>query len=428
MSDHSDGVRSGMLAEFDVPHGQCWPHLIRKFCDGHFCSKKHPLFDKTEKHLRAIHLAQSREMRDLLMIEVGKLWDKLPPEWSLHSLWNEYFVSPWDNWSIGSFDCMLCTPSQNVQESWHRHIMTLKIPGMFKGSTEQVMHVALPQLISMDGILIPDQLLYHVPSVPPSMFEESLWYIKVLDTHFKQVTDGQDRHSRVKFYLSKMTITERLIHKYERMVAGQRPSGTADIDEMIEIARAVKCLQYAEQTTRSCVPCLYNPAQLVCSCKTSRQIGMCPHILVVNHWLGHIALEELCGSLRGEKKRKRGGYNQGTRPALVREDEPVLQKRRNGKSPGSRSAKNVRVQASPVRAPSACAAHDLPYLPPTPPPPPDTSHRHAQLDALQILILEKRNRIADEARIRERVNREMTVIMDTGIRVNRALQQGLQGE
>ena len=34
MSDHSDGVRAGMLTEWDAPHGQCWPHIIRKLREG----------------------------------------------------------------------------------------------------------------------------------------------------------------------------------------------------------------------------------------------------------------------------------------------------------------------------------------------------------------------------------------------------------
>ena len=60
MSDHSDGCRGGMLAVWpNVPHGQCWPHLRRKFAEGEYCSKKHPHFDEVPAHLQAVHLAQS---------------------------------------------------------------------------------------------------------------------------------------------------------------------------------------------------------------------------------------------------------------------------------------------------------------------------------------------------------------------------------
>ena len=160
MSDHSDGCRSGMLNVWpSVPHGQCWPHIRRKFGEGAFCSKKHPHFDIIPSHLEAIHFAQSEEMRDFFIQEIGAVWDSWGEKWNLQSFWNEYCVDPWANWSIGLFDCMLCTPSQQAQESWHRQILQSRIPGMFKGSTEHVMQVALPKLVRMDAALLPDELL-----------------------------------------------------------------------------------------------------------------------------------------------------------------------------------------------------------------------------------------------------------------------------
>ena len=130
MSDHSDGCRSGMLSVWpSAPHGQCWPHIRRKLGEGAFCSKKHPHFDTIAEHLEAVHLASSPLMRDFLIKEVGKVWDSWGDRWNLKSFWNEYMVEPWDNWSIGVFDGMLCTPSQQTQESWHRQILQSRIPG-----------------------------------------------------------------------------------------------------------------------------------------------------------------------------------------------------------------------------------------------------------------------------------------------------------
>ena len=119
MSDHSDGCRAGLLAEWPrTPHGQCWPHLRRKLGEGAFCSKKRPHFEELPKHLEAVHLSQTTEMRDFFIKEIGKVWDSWGTTWNMRSLWNEYMVAPWDNWSIGLFDCMLCTPSQQAQESY----------------------------------------------------------------------------------------------------------------------------------------------------------------------------------------------------------------------------------------------------------------------------------------------------------------------
>ena len=417
MSDHSDGIRTGMRSEFDAPHAQCWPHISRKFAEGKFCSKKHPLFEQTKLHLDAIHHAHSPGMRDVLMIEVEKLWDALPQKWSLRSFWNEYFVSPWDNWSIGCFNCMLCTPSQNVQESWHRELATTRIPGMFKGSTEHVMHVALPRLVSMDGFLIPDELMFHVPSVPVHLFDRARWYIAHEGTHVKKKGES--------FYLLSQSrgavkrLDDRFVAWYESLREGRRPSGVTELKKIIEITNSVHMLHSYKFTDRRCVPCEYNKAELVCSCKTSRQYGICAHILAVNHFLGFIDINHLVGDISGGK-RKRGGFMKGTRPALEREDSP----RARVKATSSPSPASVaRASAAPVARKSAAA-----YLPTTPPPPPNTSQRRSNMDELQLLLQEKRARMAEEARMRIRVDKEMSVLMDTGIRVNRGLQEGFRGE
>ena len=53
----------------------------------------------------------------------GELWDK----WGemMDRFWTSYCAvgSGWDCWSIGLFDCVLCTPSQQAQESWHKQIL-----------------------------------------------------------------------------------------------------------------------------------------------------------------------------------------------------------------------------------------------------------------------------------------------------------------
>ena len=409
MTDHSAGARAGLRLEWNVPHGQCWPHIIRKFKEGGFCSKKHPHFEDVKRHLYAIHNAQSDAMRDFLSIHIGDVWDSFPAKWNLNSFWNEYMVSPWDNWSLGSFSCMLCTPSQQAQESWHKQILTTRIPGMFKGSTESVFEVALPKLIRVDGIIIPDELLFHVPAIPSGLMEEALWYIRhqttmvvSKDETFYFLSDDQTHFKRV---------DDRLVARYESLMRGERPRGVTSLNEFMDIAASLHKCFAAAGTGRTAVLCEYNEAELVCTCKFGRAYGICSHILVANHIIGHINILRLTGNISGEKRR-RGGYNRGVRPALVREDQP--------------ESGNRRRQAPRASLPSAESVAQ-PNLPPSGAPTSPQSPNALQDYIAEVLVARSR-RAEDEAAIRARVSEFMTREMDTGIRVNRALQDSMNGE
>ena len=52
-----------------------------------------------------------------------------------------------------------------MQESWHKTILGSKIPGMFKGSTEHVFTHAIPQLVSIDGLDLPNRLTFDMEVV-----------------------------------------------------------------------------------------------------------------------------------------------------------------------------------------------------------------------------------------------------------------------
>ena len=56
-----------------------------------------------------------------MCLQAGVLMDTVKPK--LNKFWNSYMLEPWDCWSIGLFDCMLMTPSQQAQESWHKQIL-----------------------------------------------------------------------------------------------------------------------------------------------------------------------------------------------------------------------------------------------------------------------------------------------------------------
>lgn len=320
MSDHSDGCRTGMLAVWpSVPHGQCWPHIRRKLGEGAFCSKKHPHFDDIPRHLEAVHFSQSARMRDFIILEIGKRWDSWGSNYNLSSFWDEYMVEPWDNWSLGLFDTMLCTPSQQEQESWHKTILTSKIPGMFKGSTEHVMKVALQQLINMDGTLISDGLLFSVPGIPKGMWDKAKWY----STHRERLHMKSSGDSYMCYLLSQSSPTYKkmdalLVSRYDELFAGKKPHGLTKLESFIDLLFAVHVVQPADEAGRGCPMCEFNPLYLVCTCKGFRHVGICSHVLVVNHWLDAIDVSYLTGQISGGKRAK-GGFRKGIRPALVPE-------------------------------------------------------------------------------------------------------------
>lgn len=107
--------------------------------------------------------AHTTGMKTLLIEQFGKRWDAIRGgKTTMRKFWNSYCVEPWDCWTVGEFEVPLCTPSQQAQESWHRQLQTSRVPGMFRGSMELCMQVALPQMIRMDGLLNADQLKFKV--------------------------------------------------------------------------------------------------------------------------------------------------------------------------------------------------------------------------------------------------------------------------
>jgi len=125
MSDRSESFRAAFNAAYGVSgtFGQCWPHITRKFAQGEYAKKTWAHFEEAQAHIQTIHMAGSPPMKEMLIREVGLVWDKWGGK-HMNTFWNSYCVSPWDCWSVGDFACMLCTPSQNTQESWHLHLQT----------------------------------------------------------------------------------------------------------------------------------------------------------------------------------------------------------------------------------------------------------------------------------------------------------------
>ena len=72
---------------------------------------------------------------------------------------------------------------------------------MFKGSTEHVMKIALPQLVTMDAALIADRLVFSIPGVPDKMYEKAKYYILNKEKHLHIMTYGQGADNTFTFFL-----------------------------------------------------------------------------------------------------------------------------------------------------------------------------------------------------------------------------------
>jgi hypothetical protein len=101
-----------------------------------------------------IHLSQSEDMQDLLILWAGKEIDpKMSANPKLRTLWNEYFVPPWSCWSIGLHTEVPLNISNNQPiESWHRVVMRV-LNKALKGSTAAVLEHSFPKVVHRDGAI-----------------------------------------------------------------------------------------------------------------------------------------------------------------------------------------------------------------------------------------------------------------------------------
>ena len=135
--------------------------------------------------------------------QIGHLWDTYG-EYCPLNVWNLYLEEPWNNWSIGggSMNTVpFCTPNQNCQENWHGRILKERIPGMFKGSTEHVMQVALRQLIELDATMIPSVLQFHVPAIPRRWWRNAKRYGDSETPRIISVMEGGREHKHAVHYI-----------------------------------------------------------------------------------------------------------------------------------------------------------------------------------------------------------------------------------
>jgi len=322
-TDHAPALRKALEDTWpDMEYGQCYPHLIRKFGEGEYCSKKWVHMDESLDMIRHINLAHSTGQKYLIIDEAGKLWDKWGHE--MDTFWDSNLTDPWDCWSICDMETMIATPSNQAQESWHKQLLLSRIPGMFKGSTKKVVTEALPQIVTLDGKFIPDILCFDVPAVPRGVLEKGLWYAQHKSTHVHMERDGKGGFiwyilvKDNKAGLKKVTNTS--LKDYIGTLNGEKSSRIKTYDQLINTCYSYHYLLEPTKYERRIPECSYNVAKLACvTCKGFKQYGICSHVCAINHLLGKYDLEDDLKEL--SQKRKKGGYRKGVRPALVREKE-----------------------------------------------------------------------------------------------------------
>ena len=323
MSDHCDAFKAAFEAVFpNAPFGQCWPHIKRKWHEGQYASKSWEHFDEVADQLTAIHLAHTVEMRDLLTTEYGDVWDSWGHQMDV--FWDSYCRAPWDNWSVGLFQCMLCTPSQQTHETWHKQLLQSKIPGLFHGSTAAVFASTLPQLIEMDALQIPTELVFHVPAVPAAMIKKALWYVDNRDTHIYTLRDADGDFS---YYVMRRDNASgykkwepRLFEMHEHAREGEKDRRIKDLKHLADVCNLFHLIM--KKTEEWSVPrCEYNPMELDCVyCKGFKGYGICSHVLAINHICREINLRaELLEMGKSKLAKVQGGNRTKAKPALTKQ-------------------------------------------------------------------------------------------------------------
>jgi len=201
---------------------------------------------------------------------------------------------------------------------------------MMRGSTESVFKVALPQLVLVDAIQIPTELVFHVPAVPKKMIEKALWYVAHQDTH---VNIYEWENGDYGYYILRKDnpggvkkLTKRLIEMYEQANAGRRDRRVVDLEHFEHVCFSLH--QILPENEPHLVPeCDLNPRRLDCLyCKGFKGVGICSHVLAVNHILKEINLRREVMEIGASSSRKDsrrncrvgGGNRHKAIPALTR--------------------------------------------------------------------------------------------------------------
>ena len=141
----------------------------------------------------------------------------------------------------------------------------------------------------MDGLLCPTSLTFDVPAIPKAMLEKALWYVEHQDTHMVTF-DFTETPGEPAFYVLSQTgggdaktITKRHREMFAAAMAGERDSRIKDLNSLMQVCQSLHLVcQPVEGMT---VPeCEGNKEKYDCvGCKSFKAVGICSHVLAVNH-------------------------------------------------------------------------------------------------------------------------------------------------
>ena len=162
-----------------------------------------------------------------------------------------------------------------------------------------------------------------MPGVPKGVLEKALWYVRHRTSHIHIAKEADG--SFIYYVLRKdndvglKKIGKIALQQYVDACNGKKASHLKTFEQFAHVCFSMHFLRYADADDG--VPkCEWNPANLTCpTCKGFRNWGICSHVIAINHILDKIDLEDQLKELGGP--RKKGGFNKGVRPALIREKE-----------------------------------------------------------------------------------------------------------
>jgi hypothetical protein len=189
--------------------------------------------------------------------------------------------------------------------------------------------------------------------VPKGVLEKALWYVRHRTSHIHIAKEADG--SFIYYVLRKdndvglKKIGKIALQQYVDACNGKQAPHLKKFEQFAQVCLSMHFLRYADADE---VPkCEWNPANLSCpTCKGFRNWGICSHVVAINHILDKIDLEDELKELGAP--RKRGGFNKGVRPALLKEKEAEVDSSDEEDEPLAKRLKNVARGAKTVdRAP-----------------------------------------------------------------------------
>ena len=344
ISDHSAGIKGGILRR-GMKFANCYSHITWKMNQGQLSNirKGHPHYEDLKRQLNDLHFVHTDEMKTLVIHMIGKVWARwtrdgedqmFKRQWALNSLWNEYFVGDWSNWTLA--DCSLvalCTPTNNCQERWHLKIVE-ELRGLMRGSMGAVLERSIPKLMRADGRNLPDELNFKVLNTPTPIVQAALRQMEE-DTRkggrysIWSVNDVNGKG----YYILRLggayeKLTNKLIQAYEAVRAGALPDHIARkeraghydgkeeelLHDVVDIYRSLHKVYFTsdvlEDRKKIMGDAKLNKLYYSCTCKGNHHKSVCSHSLIANHMEGAIDVKRFCVRIRCPSgKRRRGAVS-----------------------------------------------------------------------------------------------------------------------